>query len=408
MKPISVRVVSAVLLLLSFATNMFADTTAHPLSSSNFSQDWTNTGLITANDNWSGVPSVEGFLGQDITTGTGTDPQTLLTTSGVAGDLTVLANQTATTITNGDVAEFHTTSQAGAPGSNPTIALQGSGTADAPYVLLHLNTTGRNTVNVSYNLRDIDCTTDNATMPVALQYRVGNSGNFTNVAAGFVSDATTGPSLCTAVTPVSVTLPAAVDNAALVQVRIMTTNAIGNDEWVGIDDIVVTSSGAPVTPSLTVTDVSQAETNAGTTTFTFQVNLSAAAPAGGVTFDIATADGTAEDDTPATEDNDYVAQALTGQTIAAGNTSYAFNVTVNGDAAIEPNETFFVNVTNITGATAGDTQGQGTIQNDDSPPNLTIGDVSQAEGNAGGTTMQFTVSLSAPAPPGGVTFDIAT
>jgi predicted extracellular nuclease len=31
----------------------------------------------------------------------------------------------------------------------------------------------------------------------------------------------------------------------------------------------------------------------------------------------------------------------------------------------EPNETFFVNVTNITGANAGDTQGQGTIQNDD-------------------------------------------
>ena len=46
-----------------------------------FSQNWTNTGLITANDNWSGVAGVEGYLGQDITTTTGTDPQTLLTTS---------------------------------------------------------------------------------------------------------------------------------------------------------------------------------------------------------------------------------------------------------------------------------------------------------------------------------------
>src|SRR6185369_6354758 len=56
---------------------------------------------------------------------------------------------------------------------------------------------------------------------------------------GFVADATTGPSLATKVTPVSVTLPAAADNQPLVQVRIITTNAIGNDEWVGIDDLLI-------------------------------------------------------------------------------------------------------------------------------------------------------------------------
>src|SRR4029079_8075220 len=63
-------------------------------------------------------------------------------------------------------------------------------------------------------------------------------------------------------------------------------------------------------PNLTINDVSLNEGNAGTTTFTFTVSLSAPAPAGGVTFDIATADGTAQDDTPATEDNDYVAKSL--------------------------------------------------------------------------------------------------
>ncbi|HEX2834333.1 MAG TPA: IPTL-CTERM sorting domain-containing protein [Thermoanaerobaculia bacterium] len=408
MKPISARVVCAVFVLFSVATTLLADATAHNLAGGNLTQDWTSTGQITANDNWSGVPSIEGYLGQDITTVTGTDPQTLLTTSGSAGDLSVLANQTVTTITNGDVAEFHTTSQAGAPGSNPTIALQGSGTADAPYLLLYLNTTGRTNVNVAYNLRDIDCTADNSVQPVALQYRVGNSGNFTNVAAGFNADATTGGSLCTAVTAISAALPAAVDNQALVQVRIMTTNAVGNDEWVGIDDIVVSSSALPVGPTLNIDDVSLGEGNAGGTTFTFTVSLTAPAGVGGVTFDIATADGTAEDDVPATEDNDYVAQSLTSQTIPAGSSTFAFNVTVNGDTAIEANETFFVNVTNIVNATAGDTQGQGTITNDDSPPNLTINDVSLSEGNAGVTTFTFTVSLSAPAQAGGVTFDIAT
>ncbi|HEV7239113.1 MAG TPA: ExeM/NucH family extracellular endonuclease [Thermoanaerobaculia bacterium] len=163
-------------------------------------------------------------------------------------------------------------------------------------------------------------------------------------------------------------------------------------------------------PQLSISDVSQAETNAGTTTFTFAVTLNAPAGPGGVTFDIATADGTAEDDNPAiTEDNDYVAQSLTGQNIPMGSTGpFNFNVTVNGDVIPEANETFFVNVTNVTGATVADGQGQGTIQNDDvACANLSINDVTQAETNAGTTTFAFTVSLSQ-AGCGTVTFDIAT
>ena len=64
-------------------------------------------------------------------------------------------------------------------------------------------------------------------------------------------------------------------------------------------------------------------------------------------------------------DNDYVAQSLTGQTIPEGLSNYAFSVLVNGDAADEPDETFFVNVTNVTGADVADGQGLGTITNDD-------------------------------------------
>src|SRR5262249_60656739 len=63
--------------LLLSANRLFvrADNSAQTLP---FSQNWTNAGLITANDNWSGVPGIEGYLGQDITTSTGVDPQTLL------------------------------------------------------------------------------------------------------------------------------------------------------------------------------------------------------------------------------------------------------------------------------------------------------------------------------------------
>ncbi|MGA9772879.1 MAG: C25 family cysteine peptidase [Blastocatellia bacterium] len=220
---------------------MHADTSAQTPP---FTQNWTTTTLITANDNWSGVPGIEGFLGQDITTGTGVDPQTLLGVSGVANDLDVIANQSnPNTLANGGVAEFDGI-------ANPTIALQGSGTADAPYILIHLNTTGFSSINVAYNLRDIDGSTDNAVQQVALQFRVGSSGNFTNVPAGYVADATTGPSLATLVTPVSVILPAAAENQSLVQVRIMSTNAVGGDEWVGVDDINITgTAGGPTSPS---------------------------------------------------------------------------------------------------------------------------------------------------------------
>lgn len=130
-------------------------------------------------------------------------------------------------------------------------------------------------------------------------------------------------------------------------------------------DYVFDFTTVAATPTLNISDVTQNETNAGTTTFTFNVTLTVPAGGGGVTFDIATADGTAEDDNPATEDNDYVAQSLTGQTISSGTGPYQFNVAVNGDATTETNETFFVNVTNIVGATPGDPQGQGTITNDD-------------------------------------------
>src|SRR5688500_11553571 len=39
-----------------------------------------NTNLISSNDNWSGVPSVEGYFGQNLTATHGVDPQTVLIT----------------------------------------------------------------------------------------------------------------------------------------------------------------------------------------------------------------------------------------------------------------------------------------------------------------------------------------
>src|SRR5262249_21666767 len=127
-----------------------------------------------------------------------------------------------------------------------------------------------------------------------------------------------------------------------------------------IDNISVLGIGGAVTPALSINDVSVLEGNSGTTTATFTVSLSTPAGVGGVTFDIATQDNSAT-----VADNDYVARSLTGQSIPAGSQTYMFDVTVNGDTNVEPTETFFVNVTNVSGATISDGQGVGTITNDD-------------------------------------------
>jgi predicted extracellular nuclease len=213
-----------------------------------FSQDWTNTGLITTNDNWSGVAGITGYRGDGLTSANDVDPQTVLAPFSGSPIVDVNANQTnPDTFTTGGVTEFHV--------ANPTVALTGSGTADAPSIVLFLNTTGKANINIAYNLRDIDGSTDNAAQQVALQYRVGSSGNYTNVPAGYVADATTGPSLATQVTPVAATLPAPADNQPLVEVRIITTNATGNDEWVGVDDIAATADDLPpeVAPQVSTT-----------------------------------------------------------------------------------------------------------------------------------------------------------
>ncbi|MBK7764884.1 MAG: ExeM/NucH family extracellular endonuclease [Sulfuritalea sp.] len=229
------RVIAASLVAVGFLSPLaaLADATPQTLP---FAQDWSNTGLLTAGGNWSAVPGIVGYRGDSLTASTGVDPQTLLA-DGSATPVDALVNQTnPNTFTTGGVAEFEI--------ANPTIALNGSGTADAPHIVIHLDTAGQQTIQVGYLLRDLDGSTDNSIQQVALQYRVGNAGSFTNVPAAYVADATGGPSLATLTTPVSVTLPSAADNQSLLQVRIITSNAVGNDEWVGIDDISIT--GTPI------------------------------------------------------------------------------------------------------------------------------------------------------------------
>ncbi len=109
----------------------------------------------------------------------------------------------------------------------------------------------------------------------------------------------------------------------------------------------------------------------------------------------------------ATNGTDY-ATIASPLVIPAGSTTGTITVNPTADATIEANETVILTLNAGAGYTVGvPNSATGTILNDDLP-NLAINDVTAAEGNAGTTNFTFTVSLSAPAGPGGVTFDIGT
>jgi uncharacterized protein len=141
--------------------------------------------------------------------------------------------------------------------------------------------------------------------------------------------------------------------------------------------------GGAAVPGIAVSDVSVNEA-AGTMTFTVtRTNVAA----GAFTVAYATADGTA------TAGSDYMATSGT-LSFADNQVQAQVTVAINNDGTPELNETILLNLSNATGgATIADAQGVGTIVNDDGTPiQVSINDVSIVEGNAGTSVLTFTVT----------------
>ncbi len=218
-----------VVLILGVMTALRADEAPQSLP---LVQDWSNAGLITSDNDWSRVPGFMGYRGDRLVSKPGMSPETV-TADGAGTPVDVIANQkNPNSLRTGGVAEFD-----GIP--DVTIALKGSATAGAPSLVLNLNTAGKRNVAVGYNLRDLDGSANNAVQAVAFQYRTQTNVAFTDISAAFVADASTGPGLATEVIHRVVLLPEGANNQPLVQVRWITCNADGNDEWIGVDDIAV-------------------------------------------------------------------------------------------------------------------------------------------------------------------------
>lgn len=144
-------------------------------------------------------------------------------------------------------------------------------------------------------------------------------------------------------------------------------------------------------PAISINDVSKNEGDSGTTKFTFTLTLSAPSSSY-VSVRFATSNGTATS-------QDYTARSGIMH-FEPGVTATTVTVDVKVDRTKEANETFYFNLSDPIGATIADSQGVGTIVNDDvgsapRPPKLNIANASTLEGHSGTRQLAFTVSLSA-------------
>lgn len=111
--------------------------------------------------------------------------------------------------------------------------------------------------------------------------------------------------------------------------------------------------------TLSIADAAAVEGHSGTTSVVFTVSLSGPS-ARDVFFDYATVGGGT-----AAVGSDYATTNVTGVTIVAGTTNKTVAVSLMGDTFDEPNETFFVSLSNIRRARAGNALAVGTILDDD-------------------------------------------
>ena len=241
---------------------------------------------------------------------------TTRTTAPAAADLTY----TATAATGGWRDE-------GASG----FSLLASGINQAGAAVVAINTSGKTGIQVTWKCGTIlqQASRDNS---VALQYRVGTTGNFTDV--GTTSTYT---SLGKAVGDVSgvfsETLPAAADNQPVVQVRWIyweSSGAAGSRDRIGIDDINITGTTTGATNPAAVASASSLAALPGDSvllTVTVTPGTNPVSTGLAVTGDLSAIGGSANQVFAAGGGNTFTFNATLPGNLAFGSKSLSFTVT---------------------------------------------------------------------------------
>ena len=143
---------------------------------------------------------------------------------------------------------------------------------------------------------------------------------------------------------------------------------------------------------ISINDITHDEGDSGTTSYEFTITMSAVSDAN-VGLNWASADNTAT-----ITDSDYNSDS--GSLLfTPGQTSKTVTILVNGDTQVEPDETFTIELSELSNnsrdISISDGSGLGTITNDDQA-NVNISSVSEVETDSGQTGFVFTVTLTDP------------
>ncbi|MEQ1761711.1 MAG: FG-GAP-like repeat-containing protein [Pyrinomonadaceae bacterium] len=158
-----------------------------------------------------------------------------------------------------------------------------------------------------------------------------------------------------------------------------------SNAWIARAAAVGTILDDDAEPSLTISDVSRAE---GSSPAILTVSLSA--PSGrNISFRYTSRNGSA------IVEEDYFLASGTW-TIPAGSTSMTIGVPISSDSKFEPDEQFFVDLSEPVNASIADGTGTATLLNDDQVPTLSIFGSSVREGDVGTTPVNLTMQLSNP------------
>ena len=168
-----------------------------------------------------------------------------------------------------------------------------------------------------------------------------------NVLTFDLGDLANGASITVDITVVTPTTDGTITSSAFVTSQTFDPNAT--------NDVAILAT--TISPLIAINDVTLIEGDSGTTNAAFTVSLNAASTQT-VTVDYITADDTA------TTQEDYIATDGTLE-FAPGETEKTVTVEVVGDAEVEEDETFLVNLSLASNATIADDQGVGTIQNNE-------------------------------------------
>ena len=215
--------------------------------------------------------------------------------------------------------------------SDVTVVPGSSGTTNAIFNVT-LSPSATENVTVGYSTVDV-------TAEAGIDY-LPQSGNLTFTPGGSLTQQITVPVLGSA-TP-------SADETFWINLSGESPNSVIGDDR-GVATIV--------RQGFTTSNINVIEGNAGTIAAVFTINLSQVPPQN-VTVVYNTSDGTA------TAGDDYIAKNGT-LTFLAGETTKTVSVTINGDTTVEPNETFFLNLSGSTGAAVLTPQATATIVNDD-------------------------------------------